>query len=394
MKKLRLTYKSVDKNKGSALISVVVAMLFVVALGTALLFTAYTGYRVKIVERENNKNFYDASTAMDEIKAGIQKSVNSALTDSYSSVLVNYVSYTDPDAEFKTQFLAELKKTEPFFELESDIAINIDQLAAMASNPQDASIKLTAGGVDNTSLDQLTLKAVTLKYINKKGFETNISTDILVHFPDFYAGSTASAKLSSYAIVADTSLESEELGGTVTGGVFVGDSGVSVGLESTLAITGGDLSCKGNIETAGSGNTAFIFGAGGNDLWARAIKAGQSSSINISANCLVENDLELNAKSKVSLSGSYLGFGESKTDAKKSSAIIVNSIATDEPASLDLKGLTNLTLAGLSFINPSSMTPIMMGQSMSVKSDQLAYLVPLESLLLPRELCYFQKAIL
>ena len=49
MKKLRAAFGRTDNNSGSAIISVVVAMLFVVALGVALLFTAYTGYRVKVV---------------------------------------------------------------------------------------------------------------------------------------------------------------------------------------------------------------------------------------------------------------------------------------------------------------------------------------------------------
>ncbi len=380
MKKLALAFKSVNNNKGSAIISVMVAMLFVVALGVALLFTAYTGYRVKVVERSDSKNFYDASTAMEEVRAGIQKSVNSALTDAYSSVLVNYVTYTDPDAEFKSQFLAQLKNTPPF----SAFGSGVKALGALVSNPQGATISVTAGAVDSTVLNQLTVKGVALKYVDKNGFESNISTDMVIHFPDFYAGSTASAKLGSYAIVADTGLKSEGVGGTLKGDIFAGNGGVSVELGSKLSITEGDLTCKGDIVTADAGNTAFVFGAGGNDLWSRGIKAGQSSSINISGNCRVEDDLVVNAKSKVSLSGSYLGFGESKTNAKKSSSIIVNSIATGEPASLDLKGLTNLTLAGLSFINPSSQTPVMMGQSLSVKSDQLAYLVPAGCISVPQ----------
>ena len=254
----------------------------------------------------------------------------------------------------------------------------------MVSNPRGAAISVIAGAVDSTVLNQLTVKGVKLNYVDKNGYETNISTDMVIHFPDFYAGSTASAKLGSYAIVANTGLKSEGVGGIVTGDVFAGNSGVSVELGSKLSISEGDLTCKGDIVTADAENTSFVFGAGGNDLWARGIKAGNSSSMNISGNCRVEDDLVVNAKSRVSLSGSYLGFGESKTDAKKSSSIIVNSISADEPASLDIKGLTNLTLAGLSFINPNSQTPVMMGQSMSVKSDQLAYLVPAECISVPQ----------
>ena len=383
MKKLRAAFGRTDNNSGSAIISVVVAMLFVVALGVALLFTAYTGYRVKVVERSDSKNFYDASTAMEEVRAGIQKAVNSALTDAYSRVLVNYISYPDPDAEFKARFLVELKATQLFDSSGTGLGIGSSKLAEMPSNPQSAAISVSSGTVDSSTQNQLTVKNVTLKYIDKNGYETNISTDMVIHFPDFYAGSTASAKLGSYAIVANTGLKSEGVGGTVTGDVFAGNGGVSVELGSKLSIAEGDLTCKGDIVTADSNSSSFVFGPGGNDLWSRGIKAGRSSSMNISGNCRVEDDLVLNGKSVVSLSGSYLGFGESKTDAKKSSSIIVNSIDAAAPASLNLSGLTNLTLGGLSFINPEAQTPVVMGQSMSVKSDQLAYLVPAECISVP-----------
>ncbi|MEF9972266.1 MAG: hypothetical protein RR731_08135, partial [Oscillospiraceae bacterium] len=72
-----------------------------------------------------------------------------------------------------------------------------------------------------------------------------------------------------------------------------------------------------------------------------------------------------------------------------SSAIIVNALGS----TLDISELSKLTLAGISFVdiagvdfsdnsnmnNPSrNQTPIPMGQSISAKSDQLAYLLPAE----------------
>ena len=87
-------------------------------------------------------------------------------------------------------------------------------------------------------------------------------------------------------------------------------------------------------------------------------------------------------------SGQYIGFGTGENG--DSSAIVVNGTGTD----IDLSGLINLTLAGNTYIatktakdnltgadgNPngsaSDRKDILMGQSIAVKSDQLAYLVP------------------
>ena len=82
----------------------------------------------------------------------------------------------------------------------------------------------------------------------------------------------------------------------------------------------------------------------------------------------------------VKLDGTYTGFGgdtASTTDRNedKSSSILIGGNST----SLDLSGLSKLTLAGVSFINPTTAdnkSGIPMGQSVAVKTDQLAYLVP------------------
>ncbi|MEF9972269.1 MAG: hypothetical protein RR731_08150, partial [Oscillospiraceae bacterium] len=103
-------------NKGSAILSVVVAMMFVVALGSALLYAAYTGFSIKMTEREDRKNFYSADKAMDEIRAGIQDAVSKALGEAYTETLVKYGSTSesgdDVQHKFAATFIDKLSKTE------------------------------------------------------------------------------------------------------------------------------------------------------------------------------------------------------------------------------------------------------------------------------------------
>ena len=112
------------------------------------------------------------------------------------------------------------------------------------------------------------------------------------------------------------------------------------------------------------------------------------------------NDLNIKGKnSNISLSGLYNGYGNSSTDANESSAILVNGV----DSTLDLSKLKRITLAGHAYIgtapdtttpgtggegsggsgsgtvNPSDTTKdIYTGESISVKSNQLMYLVPPE----------------
>ncbi len=79
------------------------------------------------------------------------------------------------------------------------------------------------------------------------------------------------------------------------------------------------------------------------------------------------------------LSGRYYGFGNSgadpseSADPNNSSSIIINGRNTV----LDMSALRALMLAGSSFVNfGTSNGYVMMGESVSAKSNQLAYLVP------------------
>ncbi|MEG0035773.1 MAG: hypothetical protein RR743_03845, partial [Oscillospiraceae bacterium] len=104
------------RNRGSAIITVVVAMLFVVAIATSLLFAAYTGYRVTLTERGDKKNFYSAAAAMDEIRAGLQTAVSDAIDEAYTKTMTEYAKNVndkkfDAQAQFADNFYTSFAKT-------------------------------------------------------------------------------------------------------------------------------------------------------------------------------------------------------------------------------------------------------------------------------------------
>lgn len=124
----------------------------------------------------------------------------------------------------------------------------------------------------------------------------------------------------------------------------------------------------------------WMGGSSGAALWANRIKIGSSSAL-FRGTTYVQDDLDLSgSQTAATLAGSYYGFGNSLTDSTKSSAILVNGAET----MLDMSGLTRLMLAGHSFItNPSSSgttTDVLMGESVSVRGNQRAYLVPTDYL--------------
>lgn len=205
-------------------------------------------------------------------------------------------------------------------------------------------------------------------------------------------------------------------------GIYVNDSNVSIMAEKVIVpgsisvINDGKASIMGNIAT----------GSGLAEVWADNIVLASAStrtvglnmdegSLSLYANAYISDDMEINNdNADVELSGNYYGYNFSQTDELErvlseyadaayisgelrkghfnSSAIIVNGNA----ANLDFSGLENLYVAGRSYIETSRTmqveisddkkevttsyvevegnSDVQTGESIAVKSNQVAYM--------------------
>lgn len=394
-------------NRGSGVVAVLVAMLFISALGAALLFISYTGYQVKIAARRGTENFYNADTAMSEIRAGVQLAVTESLGTAYTSVLENYATLTGSyegdavdkdmyptlDAYLESQFQQRFQTAfgawqytdaadGAAYPLIKDGSVNPDLLAHFISPDQRASVTLGSGAVTlvNSPADnRLLLRGVALSYKDERGYLTNLSADITVAYPPFSytpAGQMLNG-LNRYALIALGGLDCSAKSASLTGNANVGSLYVS-NASVALGYSGGAMVCRGDAIITNSGSFSVVSTASvPAEFWAGdiALPAGQSS-VTLSGSTYVRNDLTLDGSgASATLSGAYYGFGSSADDASQSSAILVNGRGTR----LNMSGLNRLVLAGSSFIDATA--PIgggtyRMGQSVATRSDQLAYLVP------------------
>ncbi len=391
-------------NAGSALVSVVVAMVFVVALGTALLYSAYVGYMVKAAERKDKESFYTAETAMNEIRAGVQNMASEALADAYTTVITGYMSpheegYTPQGAfvdAYRESLLLAKNADSPakslFIKDYDGIKYTYSPTSlAFYMNPPEGISPSLADSAESVVLDNIndtiTLKGVSVSLV-VDGYESRISTDITIHTPEFYASSVVPSDMASYAIVANTALTGNH-SVLVKGDVFVGANGISVNTGgTTMAFSDGNVFCKGNILV--NNGARLTFDSTNSELWANGIDIGGPTtrgSVALNGKVYVADDLTIDGdktgiaadnQSAAKLSGSYFGFGAGKT-AAESSAIIVNG----KGVALDLSGLNKLSLAGVSFIDviannggANVSASLSMGESVSIKSNQLIYLVP------------------
>lgn len=357
---LRLTR---DK-KGSATITVIVTMLMVIALGSALLFAAYTSYRVALAQRDERQNLYSAERAMDDIRTGLQNEVSKALSAAYTKTLTEYAKSGEAQADAQERFAESFKnellaarlvtanestaiisenagRAEYYTQaLMSFVNAPVGASVSLANSSREASINRAAAGniIGEGVIESITLKQVSLRYI-EDGYQTDLTSDIIISVPAFQG------ELGEYAVVAEKGIDVDGGASALSGSVY----------------SGADITVKnGSLELSG---TAYV----ADDL----VLSGSGAS--------------------ATLIGQYYGFGSSTTNANESSAILVNG----KNSILSLSGLDRLALAGVSFINVVDASdtlpgvtegiltggkPVPMGQSLSFKANQLAYLIPVECL--------------
>jgi len=405
------TARALRGSRGAGLISVLIGMLFIAALGTALLYTSYTAYRIKLIERGSRQNFYTAESAMSEIRSGLQKAVTESVASAYTEVLETYgQSSENTDTAFRAAFLSALTAwtsgSEHLFNPGPGGSYTYDP-AVLAAFPSDTAAAVSGAGEvllrrdASGQMQSLVLRGIRVDY-SSGGYENTVSADIAVSMPAFsYTLSEYSLNgVPEFAVIADKGL-SQTSGGNVElvlkGNAYAGKVTLQYA-NNTFRITGGTLICGGNaadgrtgvvsVSDAAAGGTPRLQIDGSAALWAKRVEVNGGSSAALLGDTYLADDLELAGNSaNVSLGGRYYGFGYLSDSelygagaAAASSSILVNGMNTK----LDLTGLNDLMLAGNSYISKGDDTAsggdVLMGQSISVKSDQRAYLIPAESI--------------
>lgn len=281
----------------------------------------------------------------------------------------------------------------------------------------------------------MTLKNICVEFYDAEDYLSIINTDIAIDVPKLrFTQAGTIDRLYPYVLIGDEGIEMDANTVAVKGSIYGGvDDKMKGGIQITpnshvliedasYVISGGDIVVGNNshftsminqdaeliIRNVMQDSKGFRTNVYANGL---ALNGGH---LDITGRMYVANDLILSGKgSNVSLAGQYYGYGNTntsknqeqvdKTDedgnvvlgsdgnpekvlqnvnpANTSSAIVING----KNSTVDLTGLTTLQLAGRAYVSLSAddekdngMPHVLMGESISVKSNQIAYLVPAE----------------
>lgn len=398
------------QNQGASLIAVLVALIFVGIISVVILNVTITNIQMREIEQSGKENFYDAESVMDELTVGLNDIAAGALERAYTNILADYrnimVSGTDIQKKFTRLYMSELEQA--FVDSSQEIKKNPDpadvsnityEVGYYKKDKLEACLSTANKGylvfnqpTSKFSVDfeegVFTLEKVCISYEDSQGYETTIQTDMVFHTPVLnFDGSNVIMEYMRYSIIADNSVEIGASNVNIDGNVYAGVGGIKCVSPGTADMIGDNIITRGDIEV--QSGTGLTIGNGTTRIWAENVVTsgkGNASSLELNGNSYIADDLTLNGKnSTVTLYGNYYGYNfqdkydtvRMVKDSSYSSAMMING----KNSKLDMSNLNYLLLSGRTYISRGSKgniqnQDIMLGESIAVRTNQLAYYVP------------------
>lgn len=404
-------------NRGSAIVLVIIAMAMIGILASTILWSAYMNYMIKCADVRNKNSFYSSETVVEQIMAGMQHEASAAVSLSYQEVMKNWNNDENESTRFSTfttgyldSLVASLKEDPTDPEGPADSAtVHIGHynrrvlegyVDTELFNHVDRSVwddPLYPPKMEIINNSTLVLYNIRVSYTDENNYVSIVNTDICIDVPKlvFYQEGSID-NLYEYALIGNTGIEAKAgSGATVIDGSLYGGTndklntgGIAINAASSITVKNGRMVIsKGDIAVNGpsAGFVVRDIPDSGSKVYAERLSVN-SGTLSLDSKTYVANDLILSGTgSRATLTKEYYGYGTSEDKADKSSAILING----RNATIDMSGITKLMLAGRAYIGqertPGSIVapehksnPVMMGESIAVKGDQIAYLVPAE----------------
>lgn len=420
------------RNRGSSIVIVIIAMAMIGILATTLLWMSYINYKIKVNDIRNKNSFYSAEMVMEQIVAGLQKEASDSVAVAYQEVLSNwdelqsesnrYSSFASTYLDTLVKHLRDTDKGDGYYKrdilkgyVDTTVWDHVNQTAWDNGTDDTDETKKKPPVMELVNGNSLILRNVFVSYMDEDRLSI-VSTDLRLDVPEIvFTQSGSIDELYNYILIGNQGISLKESSGQVTadGSIYAGTDdkgkgGITINKASTLAINNGRyVISKGEIDVIGPGAGLIVRDVKetGSSVYAKNLDL-QSGTVSFDSKTYIANDLTLSGNgSKATLTKEYYGYGistesgigDSKTDQENSSAIIING----QNSTVNMSGVNTLMLAGRAYIGTNTTKKeldqnaeavangdaakknekaVLMGESITVKGGQIAYLVPTECL--------------
>jgi Tfp pilus assembly protein PilX len=404
-------------NRGFSLVTVITSIAIVSVLVVMILTLTLMNYRMKITNLNAQKTFYTAEEALDEISQGLAKQLSISASAAYVYTMSNYNSL-ESEARYTvfTGQLVDSMRGTLCAGMGSTTNYSVSYLESLLVYTKyddtvgiGAKISCLSGGnFLNATADALVLKNVIVTYYGADDYLSEIQTDIVVSYPEIdFTQKSGTPNLLSYSLVADERFS--VTGATnvnISGNAYLGKDGVTF-TNSTVTFSQATDSDEQNTLVTGSGisiDQGSDVTVKDMEVWANSVLV-DASTANLSGDIYLCNDLvvdnTIQTSANVKLSGAFYAYGNpdiikeassmtgeteviEKSPADYSSSVILNG----SKSTVDLSGLNTMMIAGNSYIGSNkyadetlgtkNSADVLMGDSIAVKAEQTAYLIPAE----------------
>lgn len=427
-----------QNNRGSSLVLVVAVMAIVGVFAVILMSLSLMNYRMKYINLHAQDNFYDAEKVLDEIRAGLAVDVADAAGSAYQETLEKYsaLSVDERQEHYAQTFSARMRSSSLVSPVDAG-QWNPDYLRSLVSAETTAATKdgngLTIESVDglyflneDTTNGNFTIKRLKITYVDQNDYMTELRTDINIDCPPIdYAQMTKVPELTTYCIVAQDQTTATGLaasGVQVIGNAYLGNQGTDFNNSSILFAPNGE---SGYVSTAGelsAVNGSVITVNPGLEVWGKDLYLDSAHWISQDAGSgicklYLNDDMTLTNHYGTSVGATLKGevFAYGNPDNVRGSGVYVDNkpilntvsgtsiafvddvlnnpenyssafLINGKNATLDLSGITRMQIAGNAYVAAKSQSAdqnqydVMMGESVALKADQRAYLIPTENM--------------
>lgn len=422
MKLLERLHRQLNKReKGSSLVTVLLVSSIVAILVTVVLAIVILNVFMKRADQLGQTAFYDAESALEEIRAGLALDESKATTEAYLDTLANYSNLDDEKKteNFDDIFEDNLRKKLTIENGNYNISILEGYLketkynngvgAQILTSADDAYFNVTKEGVKLTN--------VHVKYTDANNYVSEIKTDIVLEYPPVnFQNASSIDNILTYGLIANKAFAPK---GTVNvvGNAYLGSD---LGKNDKITANYVNFKANGTQETnVISGGNFLLDGAEVNTdnvaFWSDKVTLDSGAKFNMNSGSLyIKDDLVLGNNARSTLKGKLIMFGnpwvaiseqminasEVRQGAKDDMPSYSSSIlVTGSNAGLDMSGLNTMVIGGSAYIDSRGKdgsvykrnsdgsyirdkdgiresNNVVSGQSMMLKSDQRAYLVP------------------
>ena len=356
-------------NKGSVMITVLVAFLFVAVLASIILATVTVNFKMRSIDRRTKDEFYYAEKALNDLYNGIGQECSEIMGETYNDVLSKYKksddsTYMDEEEAYKsfkkafvTAFYKDIasKQADKFsaYVVKDTSKKGSSDKASRAivkdhgtikyynnSSRSESYIISSESDVEIEKVGLIVIEGVKVQsnpYAKENvGYISEINTDIVVEVPrvSFF---TTNNRAYDYAILANDGIELESnaivkangnvYGGTVPfteiagnvseypnaskyGGITLNNNSEFYINDAAYVVSGGDITLNGGELSINQKNTML-----NNQIWFENIEVNEPSVIKVNGDLFAADDLQINSGadgSTVIIKGSYYGYNDGK----------------------------------------------------------------------------------